>query len=515
MRARSGSAKPAQALPVKKILLFAIPAVILIIAVIIVISVLGGSGGAITKNHICFFSDTDEMIVSGNNNAKFKIDGKMYSSHLSIDGSKAALLTDYDNIDGGALWFVTPSGYTLIANYVVAYQLADSGNGVAYFTDYDNRNNLATLYLYDTASKKAALITEDALFTGDDEMPGVSISPDGKSVSYISDYDKRSGDCAGYLKIDGKSPEKLGEMIYAVAISDGGKYIYYCKDDTDGRSISLYVRSARNDNRLASGAYSLSMMLNRDYSEIVYNVYDGDVRSFVSRKGNERERISGASVMDLVLPRGTQAKSFSNGDVDIIVYGISAFSGFVAVTDDGLAYYDSRFEANKIAGSSAHAYSAEISNDGKTLYYVNNTGRLSYIDPSVVGAERREIGKNVQLFTVSSDGKSVYFINDDNELYYMSANGVSSKIADDIYTGYLVASYSGDKVFFLTDYRSNRGGELYFSNNGGAKTKVQGADEVMNIWSTPANIFYISRDDELFRSNGNEKFVRFHDQIDR
>ena len=505
--------------PTRKILIIVIPAVVIIVALIVVASMLGGSGGSAQKNHIEFFSDSGESIISGNNNEKFAIKGTAASTQISLDGSKAVVLIDFNSRNGGALWFVTTSGAVLIAEDVFAYRLADSGNGVAYFTEYDDKIDEAALYLYDTSGRKATLITDKAYFNGNSTMPGVAISPNGKSVGYILDYDERNYEFTGYIKIDGKNPEKVGDEMFAVAISDGGKYLYYRKVDVKTGEASLHVRSGRNEFRLVPDASNVQMMLNKDYSEVLLSVYDGDRRTFISRRGGERERISGAAILSLVMSRGAQTRTcdneFSNVIIDIIVYGKSSMSDFVAVTDEGLAYYNNRLEANKIAGSSNYAYSAEISNDGKTLYFINNSNRLSSIDPTVPGAERKEIEKSVLSFAASGNGRSVYYVNDVDELYYVSGSGTQTLIAEEVYSGSLTMSYSSNRVFFLMDYRSNRGGELYCSNNGGRRAKVSGADEVMALWSTPANIFYISRDNELFRSNGNEKFALFHDRISR
>ena len=508
--------KPAA--PTKKILMVAIPAAVIVIALILVASALGGSGGSALKNHIEFFSDKGEAILSGNNNDKFSIDGNIASKQVSLDGSKAAALTDFTR-SGGTLWFITPSGAAKVADDVFAYKLADSGDGVAFFTEYDEKIDEAALYLYDTSGKKAALITDKAYFDGTWTMPGVAISPNGRSVGYIMDYDERNYEFTGYVKIDGKNPDKVGDEMFAVAISDGGKYLYYRKVDVKTGEASLHVRSGRNEFRLVPDASNVQMMLNKDYSEVLLSVYDGDRRTFISRKGGERERISGAAILSLVVPRGAQVRNceneFSNIVINVIVYGKSALSDFVAVTDEGLAYYNKNLEANRIAASSNYAYSAEISNDGKTLNFVNNSNRLSSIDPTVPGAERKEIEKGIRAFVSSGDGKSLYYVNDDDELYYVSGSGTQTLIAEEVYSGSLTMSLSSNRVFFLMDYRSNRGGELYWSNNGRRRTKVSGADEVMALWSTPTNIFYISRDNELFRSNGNEKFALFHENVDR
>ena len=502
-------------LPLKKILLIAIPVVVLIIAAIIVVPMIGGSSRGARKDHIELFSNKGELIVSGNNNEKFTINGNSSSSQVSLDGSKAVVMTDYNSSSGGVLWFVTPSGATKIADDVFAFKLSDSGNGVVYFTEYDDKISEAVLYLYDTSGKKATLVTDNAYFNGYATMPGVAISPNGKSVGYIMDYDERNYEFTGYIRIDGKSQEKVGDEMFAEAISDGGKYLYYRKVDVKTGEASLHVRSGRNEFRLVPDASNVQIMLNKDYSEILLSVYNGDRRTFISRKGGERERISGAAILSLVMPRGSPVRTCNTDFSNIIVYGKSSLSDFVAITGEGLAYYNKNLEANKIAASSNYANMSEISSDGKTLYFINNSNRLSSIDPTVPGAERKEIEKDVLAFVASGDGKSVYYISEENELYHVRGNGTQTLIAEDVYSGCLAISYSSNRVFFLLDYRDNRGGEMFFSNNGGKRAKVSGADDVMTLWSTPANIFFISRDDELFRSSGNEKFVLFHDEIDR
>ena len=514
-----GKEKTKKGLPFKidkKIIMIAIPAIVVIVAAIIIIPMLFGSGGNVRKDHIAIFTDRGEVVISGNNNAKFTIDGDIESYQLNLDGSKAAILVDYDYRNGGDLYFVTPSGAVMIADAVNAYRLSDTGDGIVFFTDYDYEDDSATLYLYDTSGRKLTLITDDGYYPGDAAMTGVAISPNGKSVGFIKNFDIRNYEFEGYIKIDGKNEEKLGDETFALAISNGGKHIYYYKVDVRTEEASLHVRSGRNEFRLVPDMNSItSIMFNKDYSQILFStMIDGERRTFISSNGSERERISGAGIRSLVLPRGFQTRSYSTDFSNVTVYAFSSFSNFVARTDDGLAYYNKALEANKISSSDENMSSAEISSDGKTLYYINNSERLSSINPTVIGAERREIDRNVAYFVASTDGKTVYYVNDDEELYYASSGSSPKRIADDVLYNSLAMSYSGNKVFFLVDYRSGRGGELCFSNNGGVRTRVARAEDVMTVWATPTNIFYRTRDDEIFRSGGNETFAMFHDEID-
>ena len=499
----SGIADRIKSLPIKKILTIAIPVIVVIIAAIIFIPMLIGPGAAMVKDHIEVYDDGDRIIVSGNNNARFIIDGEYFSEQCSLDGSKVVVLADYDGEKGGTLWLVTTSNYFRIAEDVLYYVLADSGNGVAYQTDYDRRHGIATLYLYNVSSKSSAKISEDAKYS-----EGICISPNGKTVSFISDLDDRDNDFYGYISIDGKASERIGQNMYAVAISDGARHMYYIKI-TDG-SRSLHVRSGQNDNRLITdlGPY-YRLMLNRDYSQAVFNMDD---KAYITINGGERERIGGKSISRFVLPRGTQQ---GGNHSRVTVYGIRNFANNVVINDDGLAYINKDFDANRINSSSDHAWYASISENGRTLLFINNNGHLSSIDPTQPNAERVEIGRNVEAFAASNNAKLIYFVNEDEELFCVKGNGAPFKISDDVYSGYLGMSYTSNRVFFLVDFSNRRyAGELYYSNNGGVKTKVAGAGEVMGMLITPTNVFYMDTDNAIYRSNGNERFALFVDDLE-
>jgi len=503
----SGISGAVKKLPVKKILMVAVPVIIVIIIAIIAIPRIGGGSAGAVRDNISFFGDRDEILISGNTNPKFYIDGDLESLQRNLDGSKSAVLVDYRGINGGALWFVTTTSCYKVADNVLQFRLSDSGNGVAYLKDFEAKNNSATLCLYDTAAKKETLVTGDAFFDGEQML---CISPNGKSIGFLGDYDSKTGKAEGFVMIDGKDAEKLEENTLAIAISDGGRHLYYMKMSDDGYSGSIHVRSGRNESRLASNINDMVLlMLNKDYSEALFTIED---RTFIIRNGSARERVSGAPVEGLVLPRGTQSRSLYEGGV--YVYGLRTFGNLVGITNEGLIFYDSKLESNKITSSSNYRSGAVLSSDGKTLYYISNNGSLSAIDPSKPGAERREVGRDVSAFVASNDGTTVYFVNEDSELWHVKGAGTPLRIADDVSKAFMAIANNSAKVFFLVDYSSGRGGELYYSDNGGRRTRVTGADEVTRIWSTATSVFYVTRDNEIYRSGGDEKFTKFHDEID-
>ena len=490
---------------IKKILIIAVPAVVVIIAAIIIIPMLIGPGFDVVKNSIYPIYDGEQVVISGNNNAKYLIDGKLDDGQISLDNSKAVLITDYDYENGGTLWFVTTSNSYKISDDVLAFRLADSGNGVLFFTDYDRKSEAATLILYDTKSKKQTKITEDAYY--DESM--ICISPNGKSVGYASDYKSEDREFSGYIKVDGREPERLGKNYYAIAISDGGRHLYYarCINNFDDRAI--YVRSGRNDSRLTTD-WRRSIMLNRDYSQIIFQIED---KSYISVAGGDRIKIGSSLIDSFIMPQWAMSNYiYSDEGTSIDVLGTKNFANHVIRNSDGLAYLDSKYEVSKISSTSSNASSAIISDDGKTLLYINNNGHLSASDPTKPSSERREIGRDVRSFTATGDCKTIYYVNKDNELWFVKGVNPnnSAKVSDDVYSSYLSIPRGSKRVFFIFDYSSSsRSGELHFSNNGGKRTKVPGGDDVISIYVTATSVFYRTIDKIIYRSNGNEKFVNF------
>ena len=72
----TGTINTLKAIPVKKVLMIVAPAIVLIVAVIIIISMLSGPGVSVKKDSISTFLCVDQVAISGNNNAKFTIDGE-------------------------------------------------------------------------------------------------------------------------------------------------------------------------------------------------------------------------------------------------------------------------------------------------------------------------------------------------------------------------------------------------------------------------------------------------------
>ena len=494
----------------KNYITIAIAAVVVAAAAVSIIPRLGDAGRAVIKDWIEVIDGDGEVIISGNNNARITIVGDLISYDISMDCSKAVVLVGYDDEDVGDLWFVTTSSSVKIAGDVSDYFLADTGNGVAYITDYNEKDETAFLYLYDTSGNKKTLVSDYAT-SEDGEMFGVAVSPDGRSIGYITDFDKSTFEFTGRVSIDGKTSEVFGDNMMAIAISNKGKHIYYVKVDAEVQITSLRVRSGAVDNRLATNASQVNAFIfNKDYSQILFTLSGSGNKTYISKNGEAREKIDCPAVRSLVMPRGTQSRVYYSS-VRVNVYGVSSFSSFTAVTGESLVHYGVKRGVERVSASSSNAYRASISNNGKTLFYINDSGRLSSVKFTAAGAVRNDIDEDVSSFAVCSDGRSVYYVNGDNDLYFAKRDGTNVKIADNVLPRHLALSYRSDRAYFIVDYDSREGGELYFSDNGGRKEKVAGAYDVTGVYATPVNVFYVTADGLYFRSNGNESFSLLYD----
>jgi len=483
-------------MPPKKLAIFGggIAAVIILL-IIIIAAASGGSRFDMRQNSITFLREGSEIIVLGNNN-RFTIDGRYNSSQVSMDGSRAAVLTDWSSANGGTLWFVTTSRATLVAEDVFSFTLSNTGRGIIFYTDRIGGDWRTTLNLYETNNSRLTRISEDAHFEAS------TISPDGRTVAFVVAHDARGNEITGYMRVNNRNPERLGDNILPIAVSNGGRHLYYIREDETGRE-SFHVRSGRNSNRLIPeiGRTPPTIMFNNDYSQIMFTM---DGRTFFSRNGSERERVSALEIQGLLVPPNTQV-NLRHGFIQ--TYGVSTFANQVALSVDSnwetrLEVIDRRFEASMISGT-AGLRDAHISENGRTLLFVNRSGHLMSVDPTNNNPEATEIARNLRFFVASSDASHVYFINSDNELMHVRGNRTPTRIAD--FASHLVMSPRGNRAFFITDMGRN-GGDLQTSNNGGRPSRV--ATEVMSVTATPTSVLYRNFDSDVYRSNGNANFSR-------
>jgi hypothetical protein len=487
------------------------------------------SNDILVTDSIRFFQEGDRIVVSPNNDEIFTINGELTLFQWSKDGSIAVLLTDASREDGdsGTLWLVNTTEAVRIADGVYGYLLSASGNAVLYHTDYNEREETATLNLYNVDSGRSRVVTNEVYYDGW-RSDFIAISPDGRSITYIGDFNWEDNTFMGYIEIDGGEPEQLGENMFGIAVSDGGRFIYYLRYRWEDDTVFLYVRSEGEDNRLHTNANSseFTIILNFDYSEaiineIIWDEYDEWYRSFISLGGGERESIGNFYIEEETLdlmPRLGDSRMSSVFGV-IISFGIDSFAERVVwageVDNHGyershINYIDIDFQISRIPGTDNAAQNAQLVENGDVLIFRDwERNRLNRV---VVGDENAEVevlARNVENFRVSSDGRTVYIVNDNNELFYVEDEDNTVRIADDIDSWSLEMMYGSNRVFFIGDYDSHiNAGTLYYSDSGGDRVRVPGGNDVVRVWSTVSSVFYRNIDGDIYRSNGDENFQR-------
>ncbi|MDR1668333.1 MAG: zinc ribbon domain-containing protein [Oscillospiraceae bacterium] len=509
-KAASEAAKKLKSLPFKTILA-ALIAVIAVAAVIVVlIVVLRPSRYSMENSSIHFFDDKDAVTVSAGGSAKFSIEGEMISSLGSMDGATSALLTQNSDETVKTLWLVTVKGAVRIADGVEDYRIAGSGKGVLYFTDYNQENETASLHLYDTVSQKSDIISDEAFYTSYDYT--ACISPDGKTVGFVSDYDEEARELTGYIKAGNNPVERLGKNVVAVAAADGGKYLYYARLTDSG--ASLYVKSGDAENRLIADYDPYvhgGMFFTEDCSQMIFHM---DGRSYISRNGGERVKISNSEINSLIVPDRVQTGAGNFVQLSASVYGVKSFASLLGDTGDGIVRIGENFEAVEVSGIySSSVYQPAVSEDGKRLLYIDYSGDLYVIDPAGKNARAETLAEEVTFFMAAGDGKTVYFRNEYDELWVVKGNGKPGKIADDV-SGICSLSPGGGGIYYLMDYSDDNGGILYYANSGGEREKIAGADAVMNLWASADTVFYETAGSEVYRSSGGKPFEMFFERPD-
>lgn len=497
--AAAGFAAMVKALTLKKVLLIAALAV-MVIAVPVVISLLPEKPNYFfMENGLSAFMADDAVIVSAGDSDLVSIDynitNGVHSITSSMDGATAAILAGESNsTDGGELWYITTEEKQLVAENVNWFVMSDNGNAIVYLADSNPENFTRTLYLYDSETGESTLIS-------DNTVGSASISPDGKTVSYFTDYsfdqEKRTEHFTSYIKTVGKPEEMLGENMYCLMVADDGKYIYYLDYVRSNDPLALHVRSENGDTLLISEFnFDNSLILNKDYSQILF---DYQRKTYICRNGGEREFVADWEMTSLLLPRNTQGIwQRQNNSYGFSVCGVRDFAGVVFNAKDKYLYIDKNYSAIRIPIDDYYVYNyvseVFLTTDGKTVIFTDGDGalcRFNFTDPY---AEREIIAENGIQFTASDDGNVVYYLNREHELWRVKGTGKRMsepvKISDGVSLRTLALSDSSDTIFFITnmnDYKKT-GGTLFSSRNGDEKVMIR--ENVTSVWTSTEYVFY-------------------------
>lgn len=460
----------------KKIFIIAGIAVILVvlIAVISIIAVSSGGAGYTSIDKIYsepIFDDNGLHIFYGKKQLTIDCDGDV-SYKYEYNRGKTAIAVFSDKNE---LFFAHNGKLELVADDKKINELtAISNDGSALLYAIDDE-----LFLFKNGKSKTIGEFDDTLVDG-------VIAPNGGAVAYCTVNDEYEYECYAY---NGKEIVEIGKY-YPVSISNNASILYAVKTKNDKLCVIKNLDDKTEETiKSITGTFSYNTTLSEDCKSILFNNDDGTYLYNPSLK--EAIKVSKDHVS--VMYPGHSTKTLGSFD-NFVGYSNGAAYRFIRKGNE--------FEKNKIANIS---YTYQLSTDGKKLIYMDGD-KLYLIDTVKKDAEKIKIGKDVYSFCGASDDlKHIYYISDNELLYTTGKEDSAEKIYDDV-NGSIV---SPNGVCVFTDEDE----ELYYSNKGKEKKKVEGIDEV-DDGDESGNIIFIISDDEVYISSDGCKFEKADIEID-
>lgn len=433
----------------------------------------GGAKYAVVQGGVYIADKDGETNVFHSNGSRFTVDGTFYTSQTSLDGTKAAFISD------NTLYYTDGEEPQMIATDIYSFALALSGNAVIYTTQMDG--DQGSLFIY---SDGASTSINSNVFPN-----YCSISPDGETVIYATANDN-GREPENYIWSDGKSSQ-FSTGLLPVAITDGAQIIYYYKDSI------FYVREGYDSGTETELGDSVSSIaFSKDCVQAVYH-NNGD--AYISIGGGEGEKLSG-SINSFIMPGDTQTTvRYDSLQQPVFFYGVTGFENTFYLAGEQVYRIDESFEACMIVES---ADEVELASDGKTIVFLDNgviyriNGLLNDAKAEVWVDEDAEAVEIVVVF----DESVCFYININSELCYKQEDNSKHVINDiDFYSSNAVLICE-KKIFFVCEEI------LYVTNNAEKPVLVVDVDgKVKDVGRSGAIIivetdkgYYISRDGVMF-----------------
>ena len=299
-----------------------------------------------------------------------------------------------------------------------------------------------------------------------------------------------------YVKIGNKDPEKLGDYILPLAVSDDANYIYYMEFDEDARFGQdsdevghLYVQKGKKRIRLRSNVAlaDLTLLFNRDYSQVIISE---DGRSYLSIDAAESIPVARSEIIFAayeLASRSWALPEYAWWKDSFRVFAVSDLTSLLFHNEHGdIVSIDRSGNSETLVSEAWNSY---VTPDGSTVVYVDDRERLirrSLKDP---GKEAEIISRDVMSFQTAGDGKLIYYLDFNNDLYVVKGSDEPKLLMMD-------ASYpinltpDGEQFLFMADYR-DESGDLYISSRGGDPKKI---DEDVYTYVVTEKGMYIAKD---------------------
>lgn len=459
---------------VKKNIKWIVIAVVALILICIIGSCAANSGSAYTlENEKNTYYTKDSETLVNLDGEEIEVDEGVSGITYSADKSLAVVK------DGEGTLFVIDGTKLVEVDVEVNYfVISNYGDSIAYITDKED--GVGTLHLYNV-SKNSSEEIADEVYAGD-----IVLSADGKSVAYITDCEVEEGWFSSsvtgsvYVSKNGKEGKKVSGDAVPVAVTDGGKHVFYIKDGE-----KLYM----DEEKLASGISS-RIYFNDDYTELVF-IEDDDTQYFTV-KMKEPVKVKKGIFSGIYAPaKMVKASRDTSNAYTVDTYGVESFDETLWRIDRYEAYYvyDKGEETEKVC-SNLTQY--QMSTNGKAILYQDG-GELLLIENIAKSREGERIAHglyNSTGFVASEDLKDVYYYNaEDDELCYIK-KGEGVRLADD--ADVFVYSDKYNVLYFIED------DELFYVTKTAKSKKDVCGEEVSSVFVINDEVYFTYEEDDVY-----------------
>lgn len=455
-------------------------AVVALILICIIGSCVSNSGSAFTladQENVYYQKDSETLVTL--NGEEITVDEGISQMRTSADQS-LTVVKDKES----TLFVVDGTELVEVATEVVYYIISNYGDSIAYFEDYEE--GVGTLHLYNVSKKKDTVIAEEAY------VMDFVLSEDGKTVAFIGDCEVTGGffgfgstvEGNVYVSKNGKEPEQVAKNAVPIAVTNGGKQVFYVKDGN-----KLYM----NDEKISSDISS-TVYFNKDYTEAIFAKEDSI--QYFTVKMKEPVKVKKASFSGIYAPETMVSAVGPSGTYSrtTISYGIESFNEALWRLDYNEAYYvyDKGEETEKL---SSYLSLYQMSTNGKSMLYQDG-GDLILIKDITKSREGERVAHGLYSsngFVASEDLKEIYYYNtEDDELCYVK-KGEGVRIADDA-EEYVYSDKYG-VIYFIED------DELFYATKTAKSVKDVCGEEVSSVYVLNGEVYFTHEEDEVYSVN--------------
>lgn len=297
------------------------------------------------------------------------------------------------------------------------------GDSLVYTCTSNSDESLKELYIYFADENKSYLVDENVYIN--EPLISYTISPDGRTLVYIKDYDKGTGVGNIYISKNGEAGKLIYENALPLAVSNDGQEIYYKTANNE-----LYKNDTLLSNQPSFKRYNVQMTFNESYTEFM--LLDSDYESYYYRDG---ELIKLEMSAQIQTPSDILTYAYNYGYAQVSVIGIDTFDKSVYMTEDGIFYMDN-------SGTAFHQmlekpYEITLSRDGKKMLatYAGSEFYLfedveKYDDYSYCDLNTDDNVLTSCIAMVTNDDLSNIYCIYDTDLIGMIADNVEGKITE-------------------------------------------------------------------------------------